>query len=162
MEQELNLPYIVAAVMILQTTILICVQLVKSIVHLNQKMSVWSVRGRGYSRTLGLGDVLEIIKLKYMTKVDFTNWLHKELHEVFNNEQTPEQMMVRAIPMIDATFSQNSGKPTVISSAYWVELNGGNIIIVVAESVGNACDKLDAMNFENYSIKHDKTMVSLH
>jgi hypothetical protein len=69
----------------------------------------------GTQRT-GLTDVLEIIKLKYMTKVDFTNWLHKELHEVFNREQTPEQMMVRAIPMIDATFSQNSGKPFVSRS----------------------------------------------
>jgi hypothetical protein len=49
----------------------------------------------------------------------------------------------------------------VISSAYWVELNGGNILIVVADSVGDACDKLDSMNFENYSIKHDKTMVAL-
>jgi hypothetical protein len=49
----------------------------------------------------------------------------------------------------------------VISSAYWVELNGGNMLIVVADSVGDACDKLDSMNFENYSIKHDKTMVAL-
>jgi len=52
-------------------------------------------------------------------------------------------------------------KGAVMSSAYWVELNGGNILIVVADSVGDACDKLDSMNFENYSIKHDKTMVAL-
>lgn len=52
-------------------------------------------------------------------------------------------------------------QPAVMSSAYWVELNGGNILIVVADSVGDACDKLDSMNFENYSIKHDNTMVAL-
>jgi len=52
-------------------------------------------------------------------------------------------------------------QPAVMSSAYWVVLNGGNILIVVADSVSDACDKLDRMNFENYSIKHDKTMVAL-
>lgn len=59
--------------------------------------------------------------------------------------------------------SQNPplSKGAVMCSAYWVELNGGNILIVVADSVGDACDKLDSMNFENYSIKHDKTMVAL-
>lgn len=51
-----------------------------------------------------------------MTKVDFTDWLHSELAAVFNREQTPEQMMLKAIPMIDAAFSQNSGKPLVLSS----------------------------------------------
>jgi len=52
-------------------------------------------------------------------------------------------------------------QPAVMSSAYWVVLNGGNILIVVADSVSDACDKLDRLNFENYSIKHDKTMVAL-
>ena len=52
-------------------------------------------------------------------------------------------------------------QPAVMSSAYYVVLNGGNILIVVADSVSDACDKLDRMNFENYSIKHDKTMVAL-
>lgn len=52
-------------------------------------------------------------------------------------------------------------QPAVMSSAYLAELNGGNILIVVANGVGDACDKLDSMNFENYSIKHDKTMVAL-
>lgn len=52
-------------------------------------------------------------------------------------------------------------QPAVMSSAYWVVLNGGNILIVVADSVSDACYKLDRMNFENYSIKHDKTMVAL-
>ena len=57
--------------------------------------------------------------------------------------------------------SQPSCLGAVISSAYWVVLNGGNILIVIADSVGDACDKLDRMNFENYSIRHDKTMVAL-
>ena len=63
-----------------------------------------------------LADVFEIIKLKYMTKVDFTNWLHSELDAVFNREQTPEQMMLKAIPMIHEFSSQNNGKPLVLSS----------------------------------------------
>ena len=54
-----------------------------------------------------------------------------------------------------------NNKPAVMSSAYWVVLNGGNILIVVADSINDACDKLDRMNFENYSIKHNKTMVAL-
>jgi hypothetical protein len=58
-------------------------------------------------------------------------------------------------------LNKSSCLGAVISSAYWVELNGGNILIVVADSVGDACDKLDSMNFENYSIKHDKTMAAL-
>lgn len=48
-----------------------------------------------------------------MTKVDFTNWLHSELNAVFHGDITPEQVMLNAIPMIDAIFSQNSGKPHV-------------------------------------------------
>ena len=60
--------------------------------------------------------VLEIIKLKYMTKVDFTNWLHSELDAVFHGDITPEQVMLNAIPMIDTIFSQNSGKPIVSGS----------------------------------------------
>ena len=51
-----------------------------------------------------------------MTKVDFTNWLHSELDAVFNREQTPEQMMLKAIPMIHELSSQNNGKPLVLSS----------------------------------------------
>lgn len=52
-------------------------------------------------------------------------------------------------------------KPLTLSSAYCVKVDYGNILIVVADSVSDACDKLDSMNFENYSINPKKTMVSL-
>ena len=48
-----------------------------------------------------------------MTKVNFTDWLHTELNAVFHGDITPEQVMLNAIPMIDAMFSQNNGKPIV-------------------------------------------------
>ena len=51
-----------------------------------------------------------------MTKIDFTNWLHSELDAVFNRKQTPEQMMLKAIPMIHELSSQNNDKPTALSS----------------------------------------------
>lgn len=59
-----------------------------------------------------------------MTKVDFTNWLHSELDAVFNREQTPEQMMLKAIPMIHELSSQNSGKPFVSGSLPQFDADG--------------------------------------
>ena len=66
--------------------------------------------------TLGLAADFEFKKPKYMTKVDFTNWLHSELDAVFNMEQMPEQMMLKVIPMIDLFVSKNCGKPLVSST----------------------------------------------
>ena len=68
-----------------------------------------------------LAVVLEIIKLKYMTKVDFTNWLHSELDAVFNREQTPEQMMLKAIPMIHELSSQNNGKRVLPAVVFYLD-----------------------------------------
>ena len=64
----------------------------------------------------GLSADFEFKKPKYMTKVDFTNWLHTEFDAVFHGDITPEQVMLNAIPMIDLFVSQNSGKPLVSGS----------------------------------------------
>lgn len=35
-----------------------------------------------------------------MTTVQFTEWLHSELDAVFNHDTTPEQVMLKVIPMM--------------------------------------------------------------
>lgn len=35
-----------------------------------------------------------------MTTAQFTNWLHSELDAVYNNDTTPGQVMLKAIPML--------------------------------------------------------------
>jgi hypothetical protein len=57
-----------------------------------------------------------------MTKVEFTNWLHTEFDAVFHGDITPEQVMLKAIPMIDLFVSKNCGKPIVSGSLPFSEV----------------------------------------
>ena len=66
--------------------------------------------------TIGLAADFEFKKPKYMTKVEFTNWLHTEFDAVFHGDITPEQVMLNAIPMINLFVSKNCGKPLVSGS----------------------------------------------
>ena len=50
-----------------------------------------------------------------MTTIDFTNWLHTELHKVFNHDVHPGQVMLKAIPMIHELVSQNKQEEEVCS-----------------------------------------------
>ena len=51
----------------------------------------------------------------------------------------------------------------VMRSAYFVKLQGGNTIIVIADSVSEVCDKIEVSEFSTikYHIEHDKTMLAV-
>lgn len=43
-----------------------------------------------------------------MNKVDFIDWLHTEIDAVLYGDQSKEQLLLKAIPMVDLLVSQNS------------------------------------------------------
>jgi hypothetical protein len=59
--------------------------------------------------------------------------------------------------------SQPSCLGAAMRSAYFVKLQGGNTIIVIADSVSEVCDKMEVSEFSTveYKIEHDKTMLAV-
>jgi hypothetical protein len=51
----------------------------------------------------------------------------------------------------------------LMRSAYLVRLQGGNKIIVIADSISEVCDKMESSEFSTikFNIEHDKTMIAL-